>query len=78
MKKSSEPPHPEPAFVLHDGVNDMAELDLPDAPDFISRRTILPLGQALELLEERRALFSNQRGAGRLPRRQPVPVEFVI
>jgi hypothetical protein len=78
MKKSSEPPLPEPAFTLHDRANDMAGLDLPDAPDFISRRTILPLGQALGLLEERRHLFSNQRGTGRLPRRQPVPVEFVI
>lgn len=78
MKRSSEPSVHESKLILHDRPADVPELDLPDAPDFISRRTILPLAQALSILEERRQMFPQQHAAARARRRQPVPAEFVL
>ena len=78
MKKSSEPSARESEPILHDRPADVPELDLPDARDFVSRRTILPLAQALSILEERRQMFPQQSAAARARRRQPVPAEFIL
>lgn len=78
MKRSSEPSVRESELILHDLQARAPELDLPDAPDFISRRTILPLAKALSILEERRRMFPQQRAAARSQRRQPAPAEFIL
>jgi hypothetical protein len=77
-EKSPEPSRPESSFLLHDRSVDGPELELPNAPDFISRRSPMTLAQVLPLLEERRKMFP---GSGRtLPRhwRQPVDAEFIL
>jgi hypothetical protein len=56
MKKSNEQPSPEAADNLRDQQQTW-HLELPDAPDFISRRSLLPLDRALEFVEEMRRMF---------------------
>lgn len=78
MKKSPEPSLPDPGLVLNDRPASVPELDLPDAPDFVSRRSPMTLAQVLPLLEERRRMFPNS-GKNLPPElRRPVEAEFVI
>lgn len=56
MRKSDEPPNREAAAALRDQDRTW-DLELPDAPDFISERTQYPLDKALEFVEEMRAMF---------------------
>jgi hypothetical protein len=78
MKKSPEPSLPEQGWVLHDRPPAFGELELPNSPDFISRRSPISLDRMLVLLEERRKLFGRTPGNASSPRRLPVPVEFVL
>jgi hypothetical protein len=78
MKKSPEPSPLDPGLVLHDQPGAVPELELPVAPDFVSRRTPMSLAQMLPILEERRKMFPVNRDAIHARRRQPVPVEFVL
>jgi len=78
MKESPEPSLPESGLVMNDRPAGVPELDLPDAPDFVSRRSPMTLAQVLPLLEERRRMFPAS-GKG-LPAhwRRPVEAEFVL
>ena len=78
MKKSPEPSLPESGFVLHDHPAGVPELDLPNAPDFVSRRSPMTLAQVLPLLEERRKMFPTSGKALPAHWRQPVSAEFVL
>jgi hypothetical protein len=78
MKKSPEPSKPENGLVLHDRVADAPELELPNAPDFISRRSPMTLAQVLPLLEERRRMFPTSGNALPAHWRQPVAAEFIL
>jgi len=78
MKKSPEPSPPDPGLVLHDRPGGVPELELPDAPDFVSKRTPMTIAQFLPLLEERRKMFPKSRDATLVRRRQPVEVEFIL
>ena len=63
MKKSDARPSPEPSETLREQ-HASFDLELPDAPDFISQRRQYPLDKALEFVEEIRAMFpltENQR-----------------
>lgn len=78
MKKSPESSVPDSALAMNDHPAGIPELDLPDAPDFISRRSPMTLAQVLPLLEERRRMFPNS-GKNLPPElRRPVEAEFVI
>jgi hypothetical protein len=63
---------------LHDRASGAPELELPNAPDFVSKRTPMTIAQFLPLLEERRKMFPKNRDAALLRRRQPVEAEFVL
>ena len=78
MKKSPELPAPEPALVLHDQLAGVPELDLPNAPDFVSRRTPMTLEKLLPLMEERRRLFPRTAAMAEARRRRRVYKEFVL
>lgn len=56
MKKSNEQPSPDAGDNLRDQQRTW-DLELPDAPDFVSRRSLLPLDRALEFVEEMRRMF---------------------
>ena len=56
MKTSNEQPSPEENSALRDQERSW-DLELPDAPDFISERTQYPLDRVLEFVEEMRAMF---------------------
>ena len=75
MKKSNTQPHPD--CVLHDR-SETFDLELPDAPDFVSRRSRYGLARVMEFLEEYRAMFPPN--AYNLKRRQErrCTEEFVL
>jgi hypothetical protein len=56
MKRSDEQPSPEDTPALRDQERTW-DLELPDAPDFVSERTQYPLDRVLEFVEEMRAMF---------------------
>jgi hypothetical protein len=56
MKNSDEQRSLEPADTLRDQERS-CDLELPDAPDFVSERTQYPLDRVLEFVEEMRAMF---------------------
>src|SRR5262245_44911433 len=76
MRKSSEPSHPDPGLRLHDQAGTVPALELPDAPDFVSRRTPMTLAQFLPLLEENRKSLSS--AALHASRHRPVSAEFIL
>ena len=76
MRKSSEPSRLDPDLRLHDQGCAAPALELPDAPDFVSRRTPLTLAQVLPLLEENRKSLND--ATLRACRRRPVSAEFVL
>ena len=78
MKDSPEPSLPESGYVLNDRPAGVPELDLPDAPDFISRRSPMTLAQVLPLLEERRRMFPKSGRGLSAHLRRPVEAEFVL
>lgn len=78
MKKSSTPPPREPDLELHDQPAAVPDLDLPDAPDFVSRRTPMTLEQALPLLEERRRCFPLTSAMREARHQRRVTAEFVL
>ena len=81
MKTFSVQPAPEiasDALVSHDAPISGFDLELPDAPDFISRRRALSLEQMLPLLEERRRWFPLSPSARALRNRSRVTAEFIL
>jgi hypothetical protein len=78
MKKSNAPPNPTELPAEQDGLTPFVKLDLPNAPDFVSRRSSLSFDQMLALLEEYRSWFpmTEAQRAQRLERK--CNVEFVL
>ncbi|HKQ37418.1 MAG TPA: hypothetical protein VJ063_05025 [Verrucomicrobiae bacterium] len=56
MRRSDEPPNHENPATLRDQERSW-DLELPDAPDFVSKRWRYPLDRALEFVEEMRQMF---------------------
>ena len=78
MKKLSTPLPADSALTLRESQTSVPDLDLPDAPDFISRRTPLSLEQMLPLLEERRRWFPLSAAAIEARGRRRVTEEFIL
>jgi hypothetical protein len=55
-----------------------AKLDLPDAPDFISRRSPIPFERMLALLEEYRRWFPMTESQREQRLKRKCDVEFVL
>ncbi len=59
-------------------LSSVPDLDLPDAPDFISQRTLLSLDQCLFLIEEHRRLFPPTAAEMEARRQRRVTAEFIL
>ena len=79
MKNSSAPPpDPGPEGVLRDAPPGVPMLDMPEAPDFVARRSPVSLAQALVLLEERRHWFPLSQASRESRRQRRVTTEFIL
>lgn len=78
MKSASTPPPPEEPLATRRRQTKGAELDLPDAPDFVSRRRTLSLEQLLVILEERRRWFPLTPAMAEIRRQRRVFAEFTL
>ena len=63
---------------MHDRVPGVPDLDLPDSPDFISRRTPMSLEQMMPLLEDYRRWFPLTAAMREAREKRRVTAEFVL
>ncbi|MEW6158237.1 MAG: hypothetical protein AB1813_12435 [Verrucomicrobiota bacterium] len=78
MKKYAGPHHQIEASALDDRAGLLADLELPDAPDFVSRRSPIPFERMMVLLEQYRVWFppSERQRDQRFARK--CDIEFVL
>ena len=65
-------------IVRREDSSDGLDLELPDAPDFVSRRRSLTLEQMLPILEERQRWFPLSPRARELRDERRVAAEFIL
>jgi hypothetical protein len=78
MRKSGAPLNPDEPLILPDEGGPVAELDLPDAPDFVSRRSRVSLERMLPLLEQYRQWLPQKQAQREQRIKRKCTVEFVL
>ena len=78
MIKCDTPVDPGEASRLHEGSGSVPSLELPDAPDFVSRRSRLPLEQMLPLLEQYRRWFPPTEAMVAQRAKRKCDIEFIL
>jgi hypothetical protein len=78
MKKYDAPANPAEALTLHETSEPIARLELPDAPDYVSRPSRIPLDRMIPLLEQYRRWFPPTEAMVALRAKRKCGVEFIL
>ena len=78
MKKHDAPADPIEALALHEAAEPTPRFELPDAPDFVSRPSRIPLDRMISLLEQYRLWFPPTQAMIAQRARRKCRVEFVL
>lgn len=78
MKKSALPPDLGIGFEIEHSAHCALDLDLPDAPDFFSQRSTVPIDQILSWLDQYRQWFPQTHAQREQRMKRKCGVEFIL
>lgn len=78
MKKCGTPAKPVEALTLHERAERAPSLELPAAPDFVSRPSRIPLDRMILLLEQYRRWFPPTEAMAAQRANRKCGVEFIL